>query len=53
MRLAIYLAAVSVVYALLAVTAPAIADALLVGFVALLVVPTAIHDIGRLRRSRR
>lgn len=53
MGLALYTLAVSVIYAVLAVAYKPAANALLVLFIALLLVPGAIHDIRRVRRRRR
>ena len=52
MGLALYTLAVSVIYALLAVTFPRAAEALLVLFIALLLVPGVIADLRRVRGER-
>jgi hypothetical protein len=51
--LAVYTLAVSMIYALLAVLVPALAVSLLLLFVVLIVVPTAVVDVVRLWRRRR
>jgi hypothetical protein len=51
-RLCIYLLAVSMIYALLALWAPRAAEATVIGFVALLVIPVLVEDV-RAWRCRR
>jgi hypothetical protein len=50
--LAAYTAAVSLAYAVLSLLAPHAAEALVVFFVALLLVPAGVHDAKRARRRR-
>ena len=53
MPLAAYTLSVSVIYALLFVLAPAVASALLVLFVAMILLPGIVSDVRRIRRGRR
>ena len=50
--MAVYLASVSLAYALLAKADPGSAHTLTVAFVALLLVPSAVHDVLQWRRNR-